>query len=556
MNLMNSSHFLNLSGERPRWMVMGGVALSAVAALSTRLTGAEISASPEPPVIQHIIVGARPEALPAGANVIVTWGDLPDIASLRTALAPHVGRVATRTELEVLGDLVTAHLTRHDRPAVFVPVQPATAEGVVEIQVAVGHVRSVEVVGGKHLHPRALAAQLESLAGQPLTGELMVSAVEWLNRDPLLGARIAPVAAELTSPTSFPVDLAVQVTDAWPVRVTLGMDNRGVAPLGETRLFSTVEWTPPLALAQRWALTSVESPDFRSLRGQQAQWTLSLPWRQELTVAGSLMQTDLDYAHDAERFEIDGESWQGSLTWRRPFRFGLHSTVEALLGWEGRRYTTDVAFGGASVFDQALSVSMLTAGLSGRTTGERWGLGWSVQGLVSPGEGWGTSEEAKWSAISPGVSDVFWAVRSEVASQWALGQHGAYGSLSLRTGGQWSDQPLPASEKLGVTGSAQVRGTRERSLTAARAVWGALEWATPWWSPTVMKRVGWPTSVQALAFADAGLADDPQSPQTTATAVGLGLRLQVASHLSGQLDVAWPDGSEGPRAHFSLQATF
>lgn len=127
---------------------------------------------------------------------------------------------------------------------------------------------------------------------------------------------------------------------------------------------------------------------------------------------------------------------------------------------------------------------------------------------------------------------------------------------------QYSDNPLPTTEQLGLTGAQAVRGFSERLLTSDNGFIANIEGYTPDLAPRLgsMLHTTVPGSLRALAFYDTGLGwsrpvdgttwFDPHSnliipvgtkainERTTIESIGLGLRYGLRKDISARFDWA------------------
>ena len=127
---------------------------------------------------------------------------------------------------------------------------------------------------------------------------------------------------------------------------------------------------------------------------------------------------------------------------------------------------------------------------------------------------------------------------------------------------QYSDNPLPTTEQLGLTGAQAVRGFSERVLTSDNGFIANIEGYTPDLAPRLgsMLHTTVPGSLRALAFYDTGLGwshpvdgttwFDPHSnliipvgtkainERTTIESIGLGLRYGLRKDISARFDWA------------------
>jgi hemolysin activation/secretion protein len=145
-----------------------------------------------------------------------------------------------------------------------------------------------------------------------------------------------------------------------------------------------------------------------------------------------------------------------------------------------------------------------------------------------------------------------------VAGEWLL---------RLAASGQYASTALPAGERLGLAGSAAVRGFLERAVATDRGYFANIEV----YSPDMGAKLGVPGNLKWLAFVDAGQGFNlnPSVNQHVAIAsMGVGLRYNVKKDVSARLDVArvmdgfWPNGSPTVaqngdiRGHFGLAFGF
>jgi hemolysin activation/secretion protein len=137
-------------------------------------------------------------------------------------------------------------------------------------------------------------------------------------------------------------------------------------------------------------------------------------------------------------------------------------------------------------------------------------------------------------------------------------------TASQRVVGQLSDGPLVSSEEFAGGGFTSVRGYLQSEAVGDEGVTGQLELVTPTLSPKTTPALD---SLRVYAFTDGGsiwilqpLAD--QTKYFALASAGLGLRLALLRHISGDVAVAVPfitgpaTHAGRPRATFSLKSDF
>ena len=429
---------------------------------------------------------------------------------------------------------------------VFVDIPEQTVDdGIVRLKVTEGTLERVRVRGERYFSGRQIRASLPALVpGQTPQLQTLQDELTALNAR-TADRTVTPVLKAGTQPGTVDVDLVVK--DKLPLHGFLQVDNRHTTDTTPNRATASVSYdnlwqrqdsvsvlyqTAPADTSE----ASVESANYYAHAGQ----------------SGALV--NLSYIHTSSNspalgtLGVLGKGPIYGAHWIQPVVSTAESTISFNLGADYKDVITDVfpdvtatSPAGTIVTAPVRYVNWsLNYSQAWRATAHTYdlglGVGFGVPDVINtPGE----FENAR--AFAP--PGYFYLRLSGDATQKLPAGFTLLGRLS----GQWSANPLVNNEQFAIGGIDTVRGYFVAEVLGDSGAAGTLELHTP-----PLGHFGATLSpLYGLLFVDGGVATllDPLPGQTYdfhLWSTGVGLRLENASGLTGEFDVAVP-GANGPR---------
>ncbi len=501
--------------------------------------------------------GALAAPVIRGITLASDEGGVTISSALPQEISAFIGQPATEPVRIALADAFVAWMNQSDYPVALVDVAEPDEKGMLHVTLHPGKIGRIGIAGGKHFTREILAAQIEMRPGDILTGTALQAELDWLARNPFHQAKLraAPAAADPAV-----ADIAFLISDELSLRFFTGSDTQGVDPLGDLRFRAGVQWGNALGLDHLAALQIITSEDPGAYLALAGDWRIPLPWKHEIALTLAHANTSDSTVTDGLPLTVDGEVWSASHRWVVPTRLSRTLRGDFSLGFEWRRFDSDVTFGGANQLDEPVDVAAWVAGTAftwenGRVLGFlSCDLLWSPGGML-PG-----SNDSAYQAAAPGATADFVLARLQSTLRLPLGKDGW--SFVLRSGAQLANGPLLASEQINLAGMDAVRGYPEREIRGADGLWAAAEILTPG-LPVFAKLKDQKFSWQLAGFLDGGRALDfndvhGDRRNLSLAAAGIGLRSVIEKHFSARVDFAFPlrNAAHDLRLHASLQYVF
>ncbi|MGH8294289.1 MAG: ShlB/FhaC/HecB family hemolysin secretion/activation protein [Steroidobacteraceae bacterium] len=326
------------------------------------------------PAVQLVIPGIneRPLGLTEGPKIVVKAlrlehaSDLPEYG-VRTADAQKILDQAvtkepaqgyTINELQAIAGHVADYY--HAKGLVlaqaFVPAQ-TVSDGTVAVEVLVGKLEAVRVVGNKHYSTRVLLRPFKHLIGQPVDKDAVESALLTVTGYPGVTAFGVLAAGRELGTT----DLTLRVQREKRVRLDVSVDNEGVAVSGQYRSEVGLTVNDPLGLADQLQLSGMYSfdPSHNTEHGTYggASYTipifsprdyLELSYFTNAYVVGGL-------AADLQLVNPKGKASVGELGYRHDFAPSRLGTASLGVGFDVKRATFSA--NGTEIFKDDLSTA-------------------------------------------------------------------------------------------------------------------------------------------------------------------------------------------------------
>ena len=539
----------------------------------------------------------------AGFDIVrfqVDGNSLLPAERVQELVAPFVGRRKVYGDVQKALEALENDYRRlgYGTVQVYVPEQELTS-GVVKVQVSEGVVGKVTITGNKYFNNENVRAGLPQLQeGKAPNMRQLSENVQLSNENP---AKQVEVTLG-TSEEEGKVDIKVEVKEEDPERFYVTLDNTGTKASGKHRLGFSYQNAnignsdQVLTLAYT---TAVDPPGGMKILGNRVLPTqdgdgvkvdiFSIGYRLPLYSLGDSI--DFIYGNSSTDtpassptlgggLGINGKGEVFGLRYNHIFPRAGEYTSKLVLGYDYKYMNSRCSIAGVPTpFGLAgctpHTLRPVTATYSGQWQKPGESIDFNIGVVhnlfpvgseylfvpVAPAAG-GTDRYSAASGYK--TKDEFTALRFGGSYATAIGGDWL---LRVAASGQYAENALPAGERLGVAGSAAVRGFLERAVAVDRGYFANFEA----YSPDIAASAGLPGNLKWLMFLDTahGFNLNPSVNQKVNIAsVGVGLRYNLKKDVSVRFDVArvmdgvWPNGSpniavEGDiRGHFGLAFGF
>jgi len=441
---------------------------------------------------------------------------------------------------QVLSDIkaeIFSFYKEHGHPMVVVEVpEQEISGGVVAFIIRESRVGEVVFTGNKWFSTEALKSYLDLKRGSTIDEGQMLNDCAWLNNNPFRHTDyiFSPGAKRGTT------DVEVITQDRLPLRVYAGIDDTGVEVTGKERVFTGFTWGSAFGINNILNLQYTASLDFTQFQSYFGNYTLFLPWKNQLTMYGGFATIHPDIDH----FEHSGKDIQGSFRYDIPFK-PLYKDFrnEISFGGDFKRMNSDLFFLGnfsdgtpvtVPVFTKQCNLTQFYLAYKLETTTGRHKVVFQLETFTSPGSWLSDQTDSHYDNLRPNakVKYVYGRLRLgdiyTMPSKWAVA-----GLLRL----QGASAPLLPSEQFGLGGFDTVRGYDEREFNADNALCAGLEFRTP--PINFGKKI--PNQLYFLAFTDYGWGHNIRSSpyEETSTflwSAGPGVRYVINPYLLLRVD--------------------
>ena len=449
--------------------------------------------------------------------------------AVERAVYPHMGEQKTLADVEKARDALEK--AYHDSGFLTVLVtipQQKVDSGVVKLAVTEAPVERLRVVESRYFLPSDIKAGVPELAeGNVPNFQHMQTELAALNRSP--DRRITPVLRPGKTPGTVEVDLKVQ--DQLPLHGSVELNDRYSQDTSRTRLSASMRYDNLWNKQHSLGLTVQTSPsDPKESKVLSANYTVPLSGGDFLALYG--VKSDSDVAA-VGTLSVVGRGTVLGLRYIRSLPGSETFFHSASFGADYKDFDQSVELIDSGGFNTPIKYLPLTLGWDatwldeGSTSKLGLSFNFHLQGLV------GTEQQFADKRFKGRPAYAY--VRGNAAHDMILPQ--GYG-LSARTSWQLAGQSLISNEQFAIGGADTVRGYTESAALGDRGLALSLEAKTPNLSALMSSLGDSVTSVQALAFVDAGSVRviDPISATDRFTLSGIGLGLGVKGW--GGLDVS------------------
>lgn len=411
----------------------------------------------------------------------------------------------------------------------FIPPQELQ-NGVVKIQVIEGEVESISVTGLQRLNPGYVRSRLALASKAPLNQNRLLTALQMLQLDPLIGNLSAELSAG-TRPGVSVLEIKVREADAFSTQFSI--DNQRSPSVGSMRRQVKINHNNLLGFGDRFHIGYVNTDGSNSI--DDLSYTVPInPYNG--TIGFSYSQTHSNVIEKPfTALDIQSQSRSYQLTYRQP----IYQTPnqEFAVGLTASRQESET-----SLLNEPYPLS---AGANARGETRISALRFfqeyterNSQQLFALRSQFSIGIDAFGATINNESPDgEFFTWRGQAQYLRLLTPDT---TLLLRSDLQISDRPLVPLEQFSVGGQLSVRGYRQDTLLADNGLFASAEIRT-----SIVKIPQWQTTVQLTPFFDFGTVwnssggeDSPS--KSTLSSFGVGLRLLVGDRFNARIDWGIP----------------
>jgi len=463
----------------------------------------------------------------------VDGNTLLDEAALERAIYAHMGPGRTREDVAAAQKDLQEAYRAHGYQSVIVELPRQTVEGgVVRLHVVEASVGRLRVVGEKFHSPEVLQAQIPALA-EGAVPDFNAAQAQITESNRLPDRQATPIVKAGEVPGTVDVDL--QVADQEPVHGSLELNNDRSAFTTPLRLTANLRYDNLFQTGQSLSFTYAVAPE-RTADTQVFAGSYVIPlWRTPFSLLLYGFQSDSNLA------TLGGVDVLGpghTIGARGIYQFPALGPISQSLSF-GLDYkdfrevdtlaTSQVTGGGVAYWP--LNATYTLRQQTGSTSTLTVGVTANLRGVGSGDAGFQFKRaEARADFIHLNV-DI-----DHTQPLWGGFQANA------RFSAQVADSPLVSSEQFAAGGLSSVRGYLTAEAVGDDGVFGSLEIRTP---PLFASARTWLDELRLFTFVDGShlWVIKPQAEQTSAFGLystGVGARVRLLDHLTGDLDVAVP----------------
>jgi hemolysin activation/secretion protein len=533
--------------RRGRWRLRALMFGCALAAGSPALAAADAAA---PGAARHVDIN---EYFVEGNTVLSD----PEIEQ---AVYPFLGPGRTLDDVEKARAALQKVYAARGLSTVFVEIpQQNVVGGRVRLVVTEARVGKVVVTGEKHTSRQQVLAALPEAKPGAVPNLTAFSAELTALNTRSADRQVTPQLKAGAEPGTVDVDLAVD--DKLPLHGSLEINNKYSQDTTHDRLAASLRYDDLWGLGHSISGYYSVAPERRSdAEVYVGSYGLPLTDSLRLDFTGLVSNSDVNTVGSTNVLG-DGHSVTAVLTKTLPSSGGLFHRVTVSLAYKDFKENDTVGDGkgGVQISKAPITYFPLAVGYAGTWTRDAGTLGFDLTGNVSfRGLGSGL---AQFDNKRFGATGGFAYLHGGVNYLWNLPKGlQLYSSIE----GQVANEPLISNEQMALGGEGTVRGYLQSEAIGDNGFMGGVELRSPSVAALTGKLFD---ELRAIAFVDGGRVwlIDPLAEQKDVfdlVSLGVGLRLKLLDHLSGDLDLGVPL-SDGPntkaghsRLHFRLSTDF
>lgn len=468
------------------------------------------------------------------------------------------------------------HYRRNDYPVAdaYMPEQ-AIKNGIVQVVLTLSVLGEVRLEGNKYFKEKLYKTSVRLRPNEPLRGSKLEADVDWLNNNPFRAVDLVYEKGLQPGTT----DIILKTTESRPFRSNVGMDDTGNDLTGDMRFNAGCTWGNVFGWDHQLGYQYYGSPDLNAVRSHSGNYTIPLPWRHIVTLSGSYGYTNADFdAGDAVGQALDstGASWDVQMKYGIPLASQGEYKHEVSLAYAFKQSSSRLLANGTiinSAGTPSTDVSQFILSYAGNNPDKWGGSSFEISATGSPGEMTSNNTDEEFTnADADGASYWYAKITAERTTKLPFDF-----THILRGTAQYANQLLVGSEKLGIGGSASVRGYDEREGDGDTGCFVTSEIRTPPVSPG--EALGFKNPSDKLQFIgfwdygsvfrhsrDDGAATGRPGADINMMSIGPGVRYSISPWFSARFDYGWQMVDTGvstisrrdydSRGHFSLSFSY
>jgi len=533
-------------------------------------------------------------------GVVVKGPDFLKNRDFEKLLTRDLGRKLTMTSLRQMQTniIIFCRKRGHLLVDVLYPPQKVT-DGTIQIAVTEGIIGHVSFTNETRawFKNSIITNQVRLKPGEAVREQRLNEDLNWVNRNTYqdlgyFNGAFRTVSASFKQGDVGKTDIDIQAVERFPLRGFVGIDDAGIAVIGNNQFFAGFNWANAFGLDHRLNYQYISDLEFDKFSENVASYVVPLPWRHELTLFGAYADLNPDFSAispSLSKFSNKGFFYQLSLRYAIPLPAPLNYDHEITAGFDYKRTDTpllsDPSNPSSIVSTNNINVAQFMLGYSGRLPDRLGTTAIGLQGFYSPGGIGQYNNEAAFDGMTRNSNPQYLYGRATIIRNTTL----PYGfTWYLNAAGQLSDARLVATEAFSLGGWNTVRGY-DQNVVSGDGGWLVVNELRTQRFPLFGnfhgktygkdgQRSWWNDGIQGLVFCDYGGAywgGGAQPPQGWPSSeillsVGVGLRYQMRENFMLRFDYGWQlDRSyvNAPgaatlgtqptsRAHFGLELSF
>ena len=464
-------------------------------------------------------------------------------------VAPFVGRRKVYGDVQKALEALEGEYRRlgYGTVQVYVPEQELTT-GVVRLQVSEGVVGKVTITGNKYFSNENVRASLPHLKeGTAPNMRQLSENIQLSNESPAKQVEVTLA----TSEEEGKVDVKVEVKEEDPDRVYVTLDNTGTKASGKHRVGVSYQNAnvgnsdQVLTLAYT---TALDAPGGVKVDIYSVGYRLplySIGDSIDVIYGNSSTNTPASVLAPGGTLALNGKGEVFGLRYNHIFPRAGEFTSKLVLGFDYKYMNSRCTTAGVptppgtTASCTPYTLRPITATYSGQWQKPGEAIDFNagfVHHMFPMGSHYaGTAGTDRYSFVTGRqTSDTFTALRlggsysAAISGEW-LGR--------AAFNGQYAQNPLPAPEQIGLTGSTTVRGFLERAVATDRGFVANLEL----YSPDYASKLGVEGSLKGVVFYDWASGHNLAATtfaRTNVSSAGIGLRYNLKKDISARFDIA------------------